>query len=46
MKLDAKVNVVAQTHRASAPGASGARIIVTLLNVLKQNNTKYGAANL
>ncbi len=27
-------------------GASGARIIVTLLNVLKQNNAKYGAAGI
>ena len=25
---------------------SGARIIVTLLNVLKQNNAKYGAAGI
>jgi acetyl-CoA C-acetyltransferase len=27
-------------------GASGARIIVTLLNVLEQNNAKYGAAGI
>lgn len=27
-------------------GCSGARIIVTLLNVLEQNNTKYGAASI
>ncbi len=27
-------------------GASGARIVVTLLNVLKQNNAKYGAAGI
>jgi acetyl-CoA C-acetyltransferase len=27
-------------------GASGARIIVTLLHVLKQNNAKYGAAGI
>ncbi len=27
-------------------GCSGARIIVTLLNVLKQNNAKYGAAGI
>ncbi|HCQ15377.1 MAG TPA: acetyl-CoA C-acetyltransferase, partial [Cryomorphaceae bacterium] len=27
-------------------GASGARIVVTLLNVLKQNNGKYGAAGI
>lgn len=27
-------------------GASGARIIVTLINVLKQNNAKYGAAGI
>jgi len=27
-------------------GASGARIIVTLLHVLQQNNGKYGAAGI
>jgi acetyl-CoA C-acetyltransferase len=27
-------------------GASGARIIVTLINVLKQNNGKIGAAGI
>ncbi|MES1217601.1 MAG: acetyl-CoA C-acetyltransferase, partial [Bacteroidota bacterium] len=27
-------------------GCSGARIIVTLINVLKQNNAKYGAAGI
>lgn len=27
-------------------GCSGARIIVTLLHVLKQNNAKYGAAGI
>lgn len=27
-------------------GASGARIVITLLNVLKQNNAKYGAAGI
>jgi acetyl-CoA C-acetyltransferase len=27
-------------------GASGARIIVTLLNVLKQNSAQYGAAGI
>ena len=27
-------------------GASGARIIVTLINILKQNNAKYGAAGI
>lgn len=48
MKLDAsKVNVnggaVALGHHL---GASGARIIVTLINVLKQNNGKIGAAGI
>ncbi|MGB0980103.1 MAG: acetyl-CoA C-acetyltransferase, partial [Croceimicrobium sp.] len=27
-------------------GASGARIIITLINVLKQNQGKYGAAGI
>ena len=27
-------------------GASGARVIVTLINVLKQNKGKYGAAGI
>jgi len=27
-------------------GCSGARIIVTLINVLKQNNARYGAAGI
>jgi acetyl-CoA C-acetyltransferase len=27
-------------------GASGARIIVTLLNILIQNNARYGAAGI
>ncbi len=48
MKLDpATVNVnggaVSIGH---ALGCSGARIIVTLINVLKQNNAKYGAAGI
>jgi acetyl-CoA C-acetyltransferase len=48
MKLDpATVNVnggaVSIGH---ALGCSGARIIVTLINVLKQNNAKYGAASI
>ncbi|MBK8090080.1 MAG: acetyl-CoA C-acyltransferase [Chitinophagaceae bacterium] len=48
MKLDpAKVNVhggaVSLGH---ALGCSGARIIVTLINVLKANNAKYGAAGI
>ena len=48
MKLDpAKVNVhggaVSIGH---PPGASGARIIVTLINVLKQNKARYGAAGI
>ncbi len=48
MNLDAsKVNVnggaVSLGH---ALGCSGARVIVTLINVLKQNNAKYGAAGI
>lgn len=48
MKLDpAKVNAhggaVSLGH---ALGCSGARIIVTLINVLKANNAKYGAAGI
>ena len=46
MKLDpAKVNVNGGAVSLGHPlGASGARIIVTLINVLKQNNGKLGAA--
>ncbi len=48
MKLDpAKVNVnggaVSIGH---ALGSSGSRIVVTLINVLKQNNARYGAAGI
>lgn len=48
MKLDpAKVNVNGGAVSIGHPlGASGARIIVTLINVLKQNNAKYGAAGI
>jgi acetyl-CoA C-acetyltransferase len=48
MKLDpAKVNVHGGAVSMGHPlGASGARIIVTLINVLKQNNGKYGAAGI
>ena len=48
MKLDlAKVNVNGGAVSLGHPlGASGARIIVTLLNVLKQNGAKYGAAGI
>ncbi len=48
MNLDAsKVNVNGGAVSIGHPlGASGARIIVTLLNVLKQNNAKYGAAGI
>ncbi len=48
MKLDpSKVNVNGGAVSIGHPlGASGARIIVTLLNVLKQNNAKYGAAGI
>ncbi len=48
MKLDpAKVNVNGGAVSLGHPlGASGARIIVTLINVLKQNNAKIGAAGI
>lgn len=48
MNLDAaKVNVNGGAVSLGHPlGCSGARIIVTLINVLKQNNGKYGAAGI
>jgi acetyl-CoA C-acetyltransferase len=48
MKLDpAKVNVHGGAVSLGHPlGCSGARIIVTLINVLKHNNGKYGAAGI
>jgi acetyl-CoA C-acetyltransferase len=48
MKLDpARVNVNGGAVSLGHPlGASGARIIVTLLNVLKANNGRYGAAGI
>lgn len=48
MALDpAKVNVNGGAVALGHPlGASGARIMVTLLNVLQQNNGKYGAAGI
>ncbi len=48
LELDpAKVNVNGGAVALGHPlGASGARIIVTLLNVLLQNNGKYGAAGI
>lgn len=48
MKLDpAKVNVHGGAVSIGHPlGASGARIIVTLINVLKQNKGTYGAAGI
>ena len=48
MKLDpAKVNVHGGAVSLGHPlGASGARIIVTLINVLKANKAKYGAAGI
>lgn len=48
MKLDAtKVNVNGGAVSIGHPlGVSGARIIITLINVLKQNNAKYGAAGI
>jgi acetyl-CoA C-acetyltransferase len=43
----AKVNVNGGAVSIGHPlGCSGARIIVTLLNILKQNNAKYGAAGI
>lgn len=46
MKLDpAKVNVNGGAVSLGHPlGCSGARIVVTLINVLKQNKAKFGAA--
>jgi len=46
LRLDAsKVNVNGGAVSLGHPlGSSGSRIIVTLINVLKQNNAKYGAA--
>lgn len=42
---EAKVNVNGGAVSLGHPlGSSGSRIIVTLINVLKQNNGKYGAA--
>lgn len=48
MKLDpAKVNVHGGAVSLGHPlGASGARIIVTLIHVLKANNARYGAAGI
>ncbi len=48
MNLDpAKVNVNGGAVSLGHPlGCSGARIIVTLVNILKQNNGKYGAAGI
>jgi len=48
MNLDAsKVNVNGGAVSLGHPlGASGARILVTLINVLKQNKAKYGAAGI
>lgn len=48
MNLDpAKVNVNGGAVSLGHPlGASGARVIVTLINVLKQNKARYGAAGI
>jgi acetyl-CoA C-acetyltransferase len=48
MNLDpAKVNVNGGAVSLGHPlGCSGARIIVTLVNILKQNNGRYGAAGI
>lgn len=44
---ESKVNVNGGAVSLGHPlGSSGARIIVTLINVLKQNNGKYGAATI
>ena len=42
-KVDVNGGAVALGHPL---GSSGSRIIVTLINVLKQNNAKYGAAGI
>ena len=46
MKLkNEQVNILGGAVSMGHPlGSSGARIIVTLLNVLNQNNAQYGAA--
>jgi acetyl-CoA C-acetyltransferase len=42
-----KINVNGGAVALGHPlGSSGARIIVTLINVLKQNNGKYGVAGI
>lgn len=48
LKLDAdKVNVNGGAVALGHPlGCSGARILVTLINVLKQNNARYGVAGI
>lgn len=48
LKLDpAKVNVNGGAVSLGHPlGCSGARIVVTLINVLKQNKARYGAAGI
>jgi acetyl-CoA C-acetyltransferase len=48
MNLDpAKVNVNGGAVSLGHPlGCSGARIVVTLINILKQNNGKIGAASI
>lgn len=48
MKLDpARVNVNGGAVSIGHPlGCSGARVIVTLINILKQNKAKYGAAGI
>ena len=48
LKIDpSKVNVHGGAVSLGHPlGCSGARIIVTLINVLKQNKGKYGAAGI
>ncbi len=48
LKLNpAKVNINGGAVSLGHPlGASGARIIVTLINVLKQNNGKFGGAGI
>lgn len=44
---DSKVNVNGGAVSLGHPlGSSGSRIIITLINILKQNNGKYGAASI
>jgi len=48
MKLDpARVNIHGGAVAIGHPlGASGARILVTLIHILRQNKTRYGVAGI